>query len=422
MRVRVDCQDEGVEFDLPPERLVASWRGPDGVDPSREIETVRVALEQPHDYPALRQIVVPGDRVVVALDPTVPRPGSVLVALGQILGEAGIEPESLTVLTRSHGPAMVNAGAGAPAVHDPGERTQLAYLASTKPGRRVYLNRLLTDADVVIPVGRLGFDALLGYCGPWSALFPDLSDRDTIRAVRGELAPSVGSSPNGVGRRARLDESIEVSWLLGTQFHLGLLPAATGLLAAVAGRDTSVRDRGIDLLERTWRFQAPARAEVVVAGVGRPGTTTTLQDLADALSTATQLVVHGGKIVVLSHASGAIGPALRKLMDHDDPRAAIANLQGTEDSDDYAIARQLATSLAWADVFLYSDLEQQLVEDLAIVPLERLEAARRLVARSGSAVLLSHAELTLAAVQGEENVKSPGRPPRSRRSASDRRD
>ena len=46
------------------------------------------------------------------------------------------------------------------------------YLAATKEGRRIYLNRSVIDADVVIPVGRIGFHPIMGYRGPWSVIFP----------------------------------------------------------------------------------------------------------------------------------------------------------------------------------------------------------------------------------------------------------
>src|SRR5262249_20354360 len=154
-------------------------------------------------------------------------------------------------------------GGSSVVVHDPDDRAQLAYLASTKQGRRVYLNRLLTDADVVVPVGRMGYDPDLGYRGPWSVLFPELSDRDTMRALRDRPISPAGEDAREPAR-ARLDEALEVSWLLGTQFHLGLVPAAAGLLESVAGRDTSVRDQGIAALDQHWTFRAPARAEVVV--------------------------------------------------------------------------------------------------------------------------------------------------------------
>src|SRR5438105_1992268 len=82
--------------------------------------------------------------------------------------------------------------------------------------------------------------------------------------------------------------------------------------------------------------------------------------------------------------SWAIGPSLRRLIDADDPRNAAAALRGQEGTDDYLTARRLARALAWADLFVYSALEPQVVEDLAIVPLERPEQARRIVANSGS--------------------------------------
>src|SRR5262249_28739127 len=156
-------------------------------------------------------------------------------------------------------------------------------------GRRIYLNRHLTDADVVLPVGRLGYDPILGYRGPWSALFPELSDRETILDYRSRWANQAPDQPGGAVR-SLLDESFEVSWLLGSQFHLGLLPGAAGLVGAVAGRESSVRERGIATLEHHWRFRAPGRAELVVVGIGRPEAPTTLESLAEGLATATRLV------------------------------------------------------------------------------------------------------------------------------------
>jgi nickel-dependent lactate racemase len=409
MRIVVDFQDESLEFDVPPERVVASWRGPVGASPSQPKASVRDALENPRDFPPLRQMIVPGDKVVLAVDPTIPQPRAVLAALVEVLAEVGIEHGSLTWLAPPNGagfPQAVLPDGSSVTVHDPDDRAQLAYLASTKQGRRVYLNRLLTDADVVVPVGRIGYDPDLGYRGPWSVLFPELSDRDTMRALRDRPISPAGEEAREQAR-ARSEDSLEVSWLLGTQFHLGLVPAAAGLLESVAGRDTSVRDQGIAALDQHWTFRAPARAEVVVAGVGRPGTAATLADLAHALTTATRLVQHGGKIVLLSQACGSIGPALRRLIDADDPRNGIAALRGQEKTDDYLTARRLAQALAWADLFLYSALEPQVVEDLSIVPLERPEQARRIVAHSGSSLFVSQAELTLAEVDSDEERDQP---------------
>jgi lactate racemase len=403
MRVVVDFQDEGLEFELPPERLVASWNGPKGNGPAEDDAALRDALENPHDFPALRHLVVPGDKVVIALDPTIPRLRTIIKELGHAFEGAGVALEDLTILAMAGTPGIADLipVEGSPLkVHDPDDRTQLAYLASTKQGRRVYMSRVLTDADVVVPVGRIGFDPDLGYRGPWSVVFPGMSDRETMRAIRNGAFEASGDEPRAIDR-APLDECFEVNWLLGTQFHIGLLPGADGLLEVVAGRDIAVRDRAINSLEGHWTFRAPARAELVVAGVGCPGGPATLEDLTDALLAATRLVQHGGKIILLSRASGPIGPSLRRLMEVDDPKDAVAALRGHEAFEDYQIGRRLARAMAWADLFVYSALEPQVVEDLSIVALERPEQARRLVANSGSTSFISQAELTFVEVDDE---------------------
>jgi hypothetical protein len=398
----VDFQDESLEFEVPDERLVAEWRGPRGLEPDAARAAVADALEHPRDFPPLRQMIVPGDRVTIALDPDIPDCRSVLDVLAATLARAGVEADGITVLAASAGASGCEGVAGQGgtiAVHDPDDRAGIAYLASTKEGRRIYLNRLLTDADVVVPVGLLRHDADLGHRGPWSLLFPGLSDRATMQSLRDRTS----GDPAGGARRhgARLEESAEVGWLLGAQFAVGLVPGAFGLLEVVAGRDAAVRDAGIAAVERQWTMAAPSRAEVVIAGVGGPGSQATLSGLAAALETARGLVQHGGKIVVLSRATGPFGPALRRLMEADDPREAVAALRGLEDHDDYPIARRIAVAADWADLFVCSGLDAEIAEGLSIAPLERPEQARRLAAGAGSVTFVSHAEFTRAEVAAD---------------------
>ncbi len=405
MRAVVDFQGETLDLETPAERVVACWRGPEGLKPGEVGSAIGQALEAPRDFPALREMIVPGDRVALAVDPTIPVPGLVVEQVATVLEAAGGDRDALTVVMPGTTPAQEEGqrlGGVRVAVHDPDDRAGIAYLASTREGRRVYLNRLLTDADVVLPVGRLGYDSDLGFRGPWSVLFPGLSNRETLRNFRDHALPQPGIGMlTGPGARARLDESIEVSWLLGTQFYLGIIPSARGVLDVVAGRDAAVREQGIAVVEREWKLEAPSRAELVVAGVGGAESPATLAEIAAALETATQLVQHGGKIVVLSRAAGAIGPAVQRLMGLDDPREFTAALRGHEADEDAPIARRIAQATAWCDVFLSSALDPETVEALSIVPLERPDQARRLAASSGSVTIVSRAELTYARVVDE---------------------
>lgn len=393
MRVAVAFQDERLELEVDEGRLVGQWHGPTravGSDPRRLILD---ALEGPRDYPPLRQAVVPGDRVVIALDPETPDPRALLAAVRDVMREAGVEAGSITLLAESGLPDSAVPEGIALVIHDPEDRSQIAYLASTAEGRRVYLNRLITDADFVLPVGRLGYDPVLGYRGPWSVLFPGLSDA----ATRGEFrARASGDLPDPDQPRPLFVESAEVSWLLGSQFHLGVVEGVSGPLEVVAGLEATVRAQGVQALERSWSFEAPGRAELVVAGIGRPGAPTSVSDLAGGLETAARLVRRGGKIVALSRAAGPLGPAVGRLLGVDDPRGGLAALRGHEADPDYPAALRLVRALAWADVYLLSALDADAVDDLSIVGLERPEEARRLVAASESCLVVSQADRTAA--------------------------
>jgi lactate racemase len=402
MRVAVEFQDERLDLDVPEGRLVGERHGPAGVAEGEVRALALRALEHPRQYPPLRQAVVPGDRVVVAFEPEVPAAREVLGAVVEVLRGAGVEGDAITLLATS-GTADELAPLVPPgpslAVHDPTDRDHLAYLASTAQGRRIYLNRLLTDADVTVPVGRLGYDPSLGYRGPWSVVFPALSDEETRRAFR---SLATDERPDRDRPRPSLEESAEVSWLLGSQFHVGVVPGASGMVEVVAGLERAVRDEGSAAVDRAWAFRAETRAEVVVAGIGRPGAASRIEDLAEGLATATRLVRRGGKIVALSRAGGPIGPALRRLIGAgDDPRAGLAALRGHEADPDYPSALQMARALAWADVYLLSDLGRDDVEDLSMIALDRPEEGRRVVASAASCLVVSQAERTLADVADE---------------------
>ena len=402
MPVSVAFQDERFEFDIPSDRLVAHWQGPVGVPPSDARRLVAAALEAPSQFPPLRRSVVPGDHVVIALDPAVPETGAILDVVCGILRDGGVAAEEIVVLLT--GGELVRPDFRGPegvqiVVHEPEDKTHLAYLASTSQGRRIYLNRHLTDADLVVSVGRLGYDPALGYRGPWGVLYPGLSDEATRRAFRSRASEAV---PEPDRPTAALSESAEVSWLLGSQFQIAVVPGAAGMAGVVAGLDSTVRVEGPAQLDRAWSFRAESRVELALVGIGGPETPAGLDELAAGLATATRLVRRGGKIVALSRASVPVGPSLRRLVDAADSRAVLGALRGQEAEEDYVAARRFAQALDWADVYLLSGLDPDLAEQLSIITLDRPEEARRLVALADSCVVVSHAELTRASTGDED--------------------
>lgn len=391
MHVDVAFQDEHIDLEVPEGRLVGAWHGPRGVAEPDLASSLDEALEHPHAFPPLRQAVVPGDHVAIALGADVPEAVEAIAAVCRVLERAGVALQDITLVAEPEAPELRVSDLPTGILlhrHDPEDLSHIAYLANTSQGQRVYLNRELTDAGLVVPIGRLAHHRVLGHQGPWGVIFPGLSDAPTRQAYR-----TWDVKPGGKQPRRTLQESVEVSWLLGCQFQLGLVPGVTGVAEVLAGEGPTVVERGSAAVDRAWGFQADARAELVVVGIGRPGVKTGIDDLARGLANATRLAQHGGKIVVLSRAEGEVGPALRRLRNVDDPRAALAALKGTEAESDHEAAHQIAQALAWADVYLLSALERDLVEELSMIPLDRPEETRRLVSVSGSCLVVSQADL-----------------------------
>jgi hypothetical protein len=373
MRIGVDFEDGRVEFDASVDRLVAAWEGPAEPPVGPVLERVREALERPLDYPPLRQVVVPGDRVVVPLDLSLPDADAFLIAIAEILASVGVESTTVIVDGRIGDLPSLPLPPGVDlVVHDPANRESLAYLASTELGRRIYLNRRLADADCVVPVGRFGFDDALGYLGPWTVIEPGLSDATPSAASL--LAPSSIETTGPA-------ESAEVSWLLGSQFQVGGIPGRSGILEVVAGLTESVRARAATRLESAWKFTVDDRADLVIAGLGGPGRPARPSDLAAGLRQALRLGRRGGKVALLSRLSiEAIREAVRG---RGQPQGDWEKANG------------------WADLYLASAADPDEVEELGFIPLDRPEHAVKLASLAHSYITIGQADRTRAVLSDE---------------------
>ena len=222
---------------------------------------VREAVEAPLGFPALRRALTPDDRVTVVIDEYLPRMGRLLVPILEHVASAGVAPEAITLLSAS---SAADQGwlDDLPAafeevrveVHDPKDRKQLAYLATTRAGRRLYLNRSVVDADQLVVLGRPDTDPLLRRGGA-GMLYPALTDE----ATREELA---GLRTDAAALRR---EAAEVAWLLGAPFLVQVVEGTRDDVVAVVAGPVDTADEGLRLYEARWGLTAADLADTVVA-------------------------------------------------------------------------------------------------------------------------------------------------------------
>lgn len=383
-----------VELTLPRDTLMHALPA---VAPGTAATRIAAALQQPMDLPALHECAIPGDRIVIVVDPETPSLGEILTQIIELLRSVDETSAGLTLLLPQD-PSGENwatllaelpvhiAGQTAIQVHDPNDENQRGYLATSSGGERVYLNRHLLDADLIVTVGVIGFDGLLGFRGTSSVIFPAFSDSATIRESRTLGHPEL--TPDQ--RRPLRDLIDEIGWLLGTQFSIQILPDASGGFADVlSGMPSSVQQAGQIQLEQLWRLSADDSYDMAIVSVPG-GRSFGWRQIGAALETAARIVEQGGRIAIVADVTAPDGPGAAMLRRCQEPDDILKPLRKEPPVDAIEVT-QLIHAARRARLYLLSHVPPEVVEELGMIPiasgaeLQRLaDTGNRIIAIPGA--------------------------------------
>ncbi len=401
MEIPVRFGKRQLTLDVDPVALVGHWLGPAIPEESADRLTAS-AMADPGRLPPLDQAIYPGDTVALAVDGRLAEQAEVVRAIVEVVRQR--QPSTIHCLLTEPGPGGVGAWQLGDdvelLVHDPDDRDGLAYLASTEFGRRVYLNRFATDADVAIPIGPIDYRGSDGLVGPWSVLFPGMSDRES-QGARSDSSPVPDATRNASPTRGPRpdEEALVVSSLLGLLYQIGVVLGGDRKVAEVLiGSADELAPRAVEALDRHWHFRVEDQADLVVLGSGVTSAERQHEVLATCLESAGALVRLGGKVAVLADQLSELGPSWRRLIDLRSDRPTIRDLRGLEAEFDYRSARALIALLPRADVYLASQLDPADLQELGVIAIDRPEEVRRLVQLSPSTTVLSQAESTRVTV------------------------
>ena len=393
------------EGDLSSERLLFAHTGPAPI--ANPFTALLEGVNQPIEFPALELAMVPGDRVVIVLDRGVPSAAEIISGIWSAFVSAGIEPGNVLILQPASLTSMKLADPRrllpgeireqvAWKIHDPTLVDGTGYLASSAAGERLYLSREVLDADFVLPVGRFGFDAMLGRRELTSAFYPGLSNPEAFAKALGQ-----GHQELGPDDERPLRQLVnEVAWLLGIQFAIQVLPSRShlGMAAVLMGNTDQVAQRGKKLLDENWRVTLDQRGETALVAIPASGDETTWADLGAAVDTARKLIVQGGRIIVLSDLSAVPGSGVDMIGNCRSAKAALQPLRKAAPPDVLA-ASQIAAAADWASIYLLSQLESQLVERTFMTPIENDREVTRLLETCDGCVVLAGAQHVYGEIQ-----------------------
>jgi nickel-dependent lactate racemase len=323
------------------------------------------ALEHPVRFEPFRRALTPDDRIALVVDEGLPRLAELIAGILEYLAGAGIPPATVTAIS-PFGSAqhwiddLPDTMADLQTeVHQPADRNKLSYLAATKDGHRIYLNRTLVDADQAIVLSGRGYDPLLGYSGAVGSVYPGMADRDSVRNLIPRLSPQ--TAPDGSWPIH--SEADEVAWLLGSPFFVQVIEGKGDEIAGVIAGFADTATDGAQQLDARWKSAAGEAADTVVVSLSGNPERHDFAALARAAATGARAVKPGGAVIILSEADPEICGAADVLRRTDEPPEAVRVLF-REKPVDAAAAVQWAWAAGRAKLHLASEIRPTTVEEM----------------------------------------------------------
>jgi nickel-dependent lactate racemase len=358
------------------------------------------ALKAPLNFPSLADGTVPGDRLAIAVDETVPcLPGIVRGTIDAAL-VAGVEPDAISVVainvaTLDAIRAELKHGASDGiqfVVHDPDDEANLCFAGAILKGERLLVNRTIVEADIVLPIGcaRLPENADGGI---FSSLFPRFSDADTIAKFR--TPARVETEKGQAAARRRIEEA---GWLLGVPMAIEVVPGGGGSVAdVVAGEPRAVAAHCEAKCRERWLYRADRRASLVIASVTGSAGEQNWSNIGRALAVTDALVEVGGAVAICSDLDTAPGPSLGCLLDNSDWESFEREARNEHEVDSWP-AWQLARALQRGPVYFLSQLPEDVVEEMGLAPITDFDQLARLARHHESCLVLDDSQYAVATV------------------------
>ncbi|MDU2063879.1 MAG: nickel-dependent lactate racemase [Sporomusaceae bacterium] len=314
---------EEMSLTIPEKQLICEVLGKEYPPLTDVVTAVRQAIRQPIDAPPLREIVKPGEKVVLTVSDITrawQRMDLILPVLLAELNEAGIPDPNITILIAVGGhrqntveECKLLCGEGVfervrVLNHDAWDEANMVYLGKTSRGTKVSVNRIMAEADKVILTGGIIYHYMVGYGGGRKSIIPGCSSIQTIRQnhlwALGQQDGS-GSNPNSISGKTSGNEChedmMEIAAFVKPDFIVNMVPTPDGKVGGIfAGNWISAWQQGTKLVDEIYGVDIPAKADIVITTAGGYPKDINLYQTGKTMDNACYAVKRGGVVILLS--------------------------------------------------------------------------------------------------------------------------
>ena len=350
-------------------------------------EEVRYALANPIGSPRLRDIVKPGEKIVmITSDITRPMPTyTVMPPLLDELYSAGVKAEDLTLVFalgshRKHTEEEMRHLAGDSVYEEitciAGDAEDVVHMGTTSRGTPVDIVRTVAEADRIICLGNIEYHYFAGYSGGAKAIMPGVSTWNAIQANHSMMVQEGAHAGNIATNPIRQDIE-EAADLVGVDFILNVvLDEHKKIIKAVAGDLTAAHREGCKFLDTLYQVKIPKKADIVIVSQGGAPKDLNLYQTQKALDNSKHAVKDGGIVILVGSCKEGLGnPVFEKwILEAGKPQDIVDRLHKQFKLGGHKAAA-IALVMAKAKIFMVSEMKPDFVKSIFMEPFETVQEA-----------------------------------------------
>lgn len=369
------------------ERLIALLTPKTLTVEARGAETVEKALDDPIGTKKLEAIVKPGEKlVIITSDITRPMPSStVLPPVLARLAKAGVKDRDITIVFalgahRRHTVEEMKYLVGED-IYDrfrviDSDEHDVIRMGVTKRGTPIDITRVVAEADRRICLGNIEYHYFAGYSGGAKAIMPGVSTREAIARNHSAMVEALAVAGQ-IDENPVRDDLEEALQYCPSDFIVNVvLNEKKDIVYAVAGDMISAHRRGCEFLDGFYLSPIEALADIVIVSQGGFPKDLNMYQAQKALDNAKYAVREGGIIILVGACQEGLGDEVfaRWIDEASSPESLIHRLR-----DHFELGGHKAAAIALvqqrADVYLVSDLPDDIVRKLFMTPFKTVQEA-----------------------------------------------
>ncbi len=354
---------------------------------TRQSAIVRDALSNPIGSTRLKDIVKPGEKIVI-ITSDITRPMPTWEVIPHVLDEmyeAGIDKDDITLVFalgshRPHSEDEMRHLAGERAYSEikcvDSDPNDCIHMGETKCGTPIDITRVVAEADRRICLGNIEFHYFAGYSGGIKALMPGASTPAAIQANHSMMIRDDACAGRLEGNPVREDLE-EAAGICPIDFILNVvLDEHKKIVFAVAGDIIKAHRRGCEYLDSLYKIEIPHKADIVIVSQGGAPKDLNLYQTQKALDNSKHAVKDGGTIILVGSCTEGLGQKTFEewITSANEPDELIRRIKS-----DFTLGGHKAAAIAMvlekANIKLVSEMDADFVKSIFLEPYNNLQDA-----------------------------------------------